>query len=107
MRKIFWSTLRIARSVCSPSRGSIEIALMPPFNKGGLGGFFSGRSQAKYELLLRYSSLLKDLPYLLNNEHRRPSGLSPFQISVGLGSFGKWVGLVDLDFDSAVFHHFK
>ena len=82
-------------------------SLMPPFNKGGLGGFFSGRSQAKYELLLRYSSLLKDLPYLLNNEHRRPSGLSPFQIPVGLGSLGQGIRLMDFDFDRTFCHHLE
>ena len=99
MRKSFWSTPRTAKSACSLSRGSIEIPLKPPFNKGGLGEFFSGRPPAKYELLLRYSSLLKHLHYLLNNEHRRPGGLSPFQISVGLGSLGQGIGLMDFDFD--------
>ena len=99
---------------------------MPPFCKGGLGppgiarlqprrtgkakragGFFPGRSQSKYELVLRSSSLLNDLPYLLNNEHRRPSGFSPFQISVGLGSLGQGIRLTDFDFDRTSFNHLK
>jgi hypothetical protein len=49
----------------------------------------------------------KSLPYLLNNEHRRSSGLSPFQISVGLGSLGQGISLMDFDFDRTFCHHLE